>query len=141
EIGKALAIDPDQPLVESGVRYSLDPTSYPMNTFTIDATNGSIFAVKPLDRETIDSIELRIMARDLDLQDQRVETAIAYITVLDINDNRPRFESNSYNVSVSEDTPTGIVISRVRANDSDAGEFSRITYSIDSGAEGKFTID
>ncbi|XP_011407489.2 PREDICTED: protocadherin Fat 4-like [Amphimedon queenslandica] len=141
EIGKALAIDPDQPLAESGVRYSLDPTSNPMNTFTIDATNGSIFTVKPLDRETIDSIELRIMARDLDLQDQRVETAIAYITVLDINDNRPRFESSSYNVSVPEDTPTGIVISRVRANDSDAGEFSRITYSIDSGAEGKFTID
>lgn len=56
-----MAIDPDQPLNESGVRYSLDPDTNPNGSFMIDSHNGSITAIKPIDREITSVINLRIL--------------------------------------------------------------------------------
>lgn len=60
-VGSAIATDPDQPFAESGVTYLIDPSSNPDGAFHIDKNNGSITAVKPIDRETSDQIRLKIL--------------------------------------------------------------------------------
>lgn len=60
-VGVAIATDPDQPFAESGVTYSIDPASNPDGAFHIDKNNGSITAIKPINRETIDQIQLKIL--------------------------------------------------------------------------------
>ena len=60
-VGVAIATDPDQPFAESGVIYSIDPASNPDGAFHIDQNNGSITAIKPIDREIRDQIQLKIL--------------------------------------------------------------------------------
>ena len=57
-VNQIVAIDPDQPLASSGVSYSLDPESNPDDVFTIE--NGTITAVKPVDREMVEIYKLKI---------------------------------------------------------------------------------
>ena len=40
-------------------------------------------------------------------------TATAYVTVLDINDNKPMFESPSYSAFVPEDRPSNYLVSGI----------------------------
>ncbi|XP_052402336.1 protocadherin Fat 4 isoform X12 [Carassius gibelio] len=53
------------------------------------------------------------------------------VDILDINDNPPIFQSESYSATVSETTTVGSDVLRVRADDADVSpENNRITYSI-----------
>ena len=68
------------------------------------------------------------------------------VNVLDINDNRPRFTSSAYDVTVVENTPPGTVIFRVSATDSDAGSNGIVEYGFtsstaESSAGRLFSID
>ena len=60
------------------------------------------------------------------------------ITLLDVNDNRPQFQSDAYRFSVSEDIAAFSVIGNVVAVDSDAANNSTVSYSILSGNESEF---
>ncbi len=59
------------------------------------------------------------------------------ISLLDVNDNTPVFESDTYMFSISEDSREFSVIGVVSATDKDDGENSTISYSIISGNERK----
>ncbi|GFN78043.1 protein dachsous-like [Plakobranchus ocellatus] len=65
------------------------------------------------------------------------------INVLDQNDNEPIFNVSKYSKRVAENVTVGTRIIRVQATDSDSGNNSKITYSIDhrTDPEGFFTID
>lgn len=55
------------------------------------------------------------------------------ITIIDSNDNRPQFTQTTYNARIREDSLIGDKILQVQANDLDAGDNGRISYSIVRG--------
>ena len=55
------------------------------------------------------------------------------VTVLDINDQTPSFESAAVDLSLSEDTPLGRVVHTFRAVDADEGPNGRLTYALGKG--------
>ena len=66
------------------------------------------------------------------------------MTVLDVNDESPRFNQSQYNISLSEDTPvsTSQSVLTVSAVDRDSGQAGTISYHIESGdGTDKFNID
>uniref|UniRef100_H3B6M0 Cadherin related family member 2 n=1 Tax=Latimeria chalumnae TaxID=7897 RepID=H3B6M0_LATCH len=52
------------------------------------------------------------------------------INILDINDNSPEFQQETYKLHVAEHTKTGSVISNITAYDPDTGKFGTITYRL-----------
>ncbi|XP_028272748.1 protocadherin alpha-8-like [Parambassis ranga] len=52
------------------------------------------------------------------------------ITVLDINDNRPSFSQDTYQIEIFENTPVGTTITKVNAVDPDEGINGEIEYSL-----------
>lgn len=53
-----------------------------------------------------------------------------YITVLDQNDNNPRFALPFYNASISENVVSGTSVTTVTADDADRDANAELTYSI-----------
>lgn len=52
------------------------------------------------------------------------------VTVLDVNDFRPRFTKRVYNTSVFENEPSGSSVITISAIDLDEGENAALFYSI-----------
>lgn len=52
------------------------------------------------------------------------------VTILDVNDYRPRFIERVFNTSVFENEPSGTSIITVRAVDLDEGENGAVLYSV-----------
>jgi len=127
----------DSDLGDNGkISYSLDRSS----PFAIDATTGIIRTTANLDRETISSYTLTCTATDHGKPSLAKQKTI-HVTVLDVNDNSPRFEKNEYLVDVREDEAIGSVVSEVLAIDNDLDKAGQIIYSITSGNDdGMFTI-
>ena len=130
---------------------SRDPTvniSYALG----DAMFGGLFAVEPgsgnvttlvsLDRELEDMYTLTVVAlADVNATVLSAETTIE-VTVLDVNDNPPQFESTNQTARITETTPPGTSIISLRATDVDDSENAIISYSITAGNEDlQFTID
>lgn len=52
------------------------------------------------------------------------------VTILDVNDYRPRFTERVFNTSVFENEPSGTSVITVRATDLDEGENGAVLYSM-----------
>nr|XP_042698449.1 cadherin-22 isoform X5 [Chrysemys picta bellii] len=88
-------------------------------------------AVANLDRETQDRYEVVIRATDMagQLGGLSGSTTVT-IVITDVNDNPPRFPQKMYQFSVVETALVGTAIGRVKAEDSDVGENTDMTYQI-----------
>jgi hypothetical protein len=62
------------------------------------------------------------------------------IEAIDVNDNQPKFEVDSYNVSVFENIPNGYNVLRVVATDLDQGDNGEFVYHLVDPSQA-FTID
>lgn len=122
--------------------------------FTVDRKTGVLSVCGQLDRERQDSYELRIRATDRnggstsadkpDLDNPALYSeALVRITVLDVNDNAPKFALKSYTVKVREDVPVWSVIAVVEASDPDEAQAGVVEYSFfeEMDGEGYFEID
>ncbi|XP_023365373.1 cadherin-23-like [Otolemur garnettii] len=91
-----------------------------------------VITVKGLvDREKGDFYTLTVVADD---GGPKVDSTVVYITVLDENDNSPRFDFTSDSaVSVPEDCPVGQRVATVKARDPDAGSNGQVVFSLTSG--------
>lgn len=108
-------------------------------TFEIDAESGEIFTNVKLDREDIASYELFVEAVDQGVP-QLTGSATVLVTVLDKNDNPPRF-SRLFSVNVTENSEIGSFVIRVTSSDLDVGENANATYSFTENPGNKFSID
>eukprot|EP00117_Sycon_ciliatum_P002784 scpid268/ scgid7863/ Protocadherin Fat 1; Cadherin family member 7; Cadherin-related tumor suppressor homolog; Protein fat homolog; Protocadherin Fat 1, nuclear form len=99
--------------------------------FHIDSNSGTVQLTREgvLDFEGQREYSIRVQASDGDLP-PRHSSAELIITVLDNNDNRPRFELNSYSARAVENEHPGRVITRITAMDEDSGINSQLTYSL-----------
>ncbi|XP_066525324.1 protocadherin alpha-C2-like isoform X4 [Hoplias malabaricus] len=94
--------------------------------------DGSKFAdlilKKPLDREDQAVHHLVLTAVDGG-KPSRSGTASIIVTVLDTNDNAPKFDKESYTINVSENSPIGSLVVKLNATDLDEGSNSDIKYA------------
>ncbi|KAJ8307501.1 hypothetical protein KUTeg_015585 [Tegillarca granosa] len=103
--------------------------------FNINETTAEIRTITGLDRESISEYILTVVATD----GEKNGTADVVISVLDVNDNSPSFNT-TYSLSVSEDTSIDTSVGKVTAADPDAGKNSKLVYYIIGGG-GYFQIE
>lgn len=108
-------------------------------SFEIDSDTGEIFTNMKLDREDIASYELTVEAVDQGMP-QLTGSATILISVLDKNDNPPRF-TRLFSVNVTENAEVGVFVIKVTSSDLDIGENANASYSITENPGNKFTID
>ncbi|TEA41471.1 hypothetical protein DBR06_SOUSAS27010013, partial [Sousa chinensis] len=109
--------------------------------------NVEAFSVSP--ERAAGSVDVQVLVRAPSLVDYETQTvmlvqvvatdsvsrssSVALVTIhlRDINDHRPTFPHNLYNLSVSEHSAVGYVVTdSIQASDPDTGEGGRITYSL-----------
>lgn len=130
EVGTVAAHDRDKS-VYGEVTYDVLPTDG-SELFGIDHKTGMIFAVKMLDREAVSVYHLTVIASDREVPPLS-STANVTIYVNDENDNSPVFvypTPTNNTVTISNLTPKGQVIARLRAHDLDVGQNGAITFDI-----------
>ncbi|XP_067464274.1 protocadherin Fat 3 [Thunnus thynnus] len=101
-------------------------------TFLVERETGLIRLVKPLDYEQVSIFRFKVAAttrRDLI---ESVSTVDVEVKILDVNDNMPVFETNTYVATVMEGMPIGTRVVQVRALDPDWGSNGQVTYSLGS---------
>ncbi|KAF7987447.1 hypothetical protein HCN44_003209 [Aphidius gifuensis] len=102
----------------SNVKYGIQST----DKFTVDPSTGVITLSKPLDREINDTINFFVTLEDEvpDGQEPNVVRHEAYVLVIDINDNPPKFTGTPYEAVAAEDTSIGTtILPGIRVTDPD----------------------
>ncbi|CAH0406955.1 unnamed protein product [Chilo suppressalis] len=108
-------------------------------TFRIDPDTGEIFTNIALDRESIPFYEIPVEATDHGAP-QLTGSSVVIVTVLDKNDNPPRF-TRLFSVNVTENSDIGSFVIRVTSSDLDIGPNANATYSFVENPGEKFVID
>ena len=90
----------------------------------------------PLDRESVDQYAITVTATDNQSPPQTGITSVR-IAITDVNDHRPTFSSDAYKFSVNEDAVMSTLVGNVVAVDRDAGNNSKLSYSVQSGNDSK----
>ncbi|XP_069026675.1 protocadherin alpha-12-like isoform X33 [Embiotoca jacksoni] len=83
----------------------------------------------PLDRESSSQYNISITATD-EGSPALSSTSVINVHVSDVNDNKPIFTENIYNVYVKENSPVGAVLKTVSAIDADVDQNGRVSYSL-----------
>jgi len=118
------ATDDDLP-INADITYSLGG-SHP---FMVDSSSGLVRVTLPLDRESVDHYELSIVASD----GANVGNTSLVVTVLDVNDEEPVFNSTEYAFTTAENYPINQAFIQVMATDADLGGDDLIEYSLVQG--------
>ncbi|XP_067588119.1 protocadherin gamma-C5 isoform X1 [Pseudorca crassidens] len=111
--------------------YTLSPSShFSLNVKTLK--DGKLFPElvleQQLDREAQASHQLVLTAVDGGIP-PRSGTTLISITVLDVNDNAPTFQSSVLRVGLPENAPVGTLLLRLNATDPDEGTNGQLDYS------------
>ena len=133
-VTKVFASDPDSNL-NGKVSYSM--LSGTNGKLTIGRNDGVIRVAGALDREIQEHYTLNISALDGSYFPLEGYGTV-FVTLTDINDNVPTFESLVYKVKIAENSPVGTHLVNVTAKDPDHGVNAHISYSM---SHSKFKID
>ncbi|XP_049336962.1 cadherin-23 isoform X2 [Astyanax mexicanus] len=112
--------------------------------FGITPSTGDIYILSRLDRETKDRYTLTAIARDNpggSPNNRRENSVQVLVTVLDVNDFRPRFSSSVFSNNVFENEPSGTSVITLTATDLDEGENALLTYSLQGPGADAFSLD
>ncbi|XP_041485949.1 cadherin-23-like [Lytechinus variegatus] len=114
--------------------------------FGVVSGTGEVFVRTKLDRETVQRFDVTVGVKDLnatgDDADYQTDSAELVITVLDVNDNPPKFIELPDNFTTPETDQVGMVISvDILANDIDAGNNGMVMYGLLDDADGRVRID
>ena len=107
--------------------------------FRISPNTGWIYLAQILDRETLDRHALTVLATD-NGSPAATASASVLVTVLDDNDNDPRFEKDFYGFELLENLPSGTLVGSVSASDPDLGKNALLRYAVVQ-ANSSFTVD
>lgn len=108
-------------------------------SFIIDEYNGEISTNIKLDREEINSYELIIQAKDQGYN-KMSGTATVLVSVIDKNDNPPRF-TRLFSVNVTENSDIGSFVIKITSSDQDIEQNANVTYLFSDNPGDKFIID
>lgn len=99
------------------------------SVFRLEPETGELQVIGYLDREREVEYNLNLTVYDLG-KPQKSTSKNLLVTVLDVNDRKPKFDKALYSFKVSENVHNGTAIIRVHATDADLGENSNIGYSL-----------
>ncbi|XP_030380643.1 cadherin-related tumor suppressor [Scaptodrosophila lebanonensis] len=102
--------------------------------FNINEDTGLVVTSGPLDREVQGSVELSISARDGGPNPKYAYTQLK-VTILDENDEAPRFSQNQLNISLSEDVEPLTIITILTATDNDQGANGSVSFALSQSVE------
>lgn len=90
----------------------------------MDPLSGEIFVHAPLDRERTPKHSLKIAASDQPTNPANKRSPFIFINVqlIDVNDNKPLFNTGSYYAAVKETVGVGHDVITVQASDADEGD-------------------
>ncbi|GFO06261.1 protocadherin fat 4 [Plakobranchus ocellatus] len=128
-----IATDGDS-AIDTQLEYSIVSSDPPLDVEISE--NGTLRISRPLDREAAEAYTIIVKAQQID-NPLASSTATVSLTILDVNDNRPRFSSQQVkNVSILEGAPAGTHVVWLLAQDRDEGRNAEFKYSIyeDTGA-------
>ncbi|MBN3319327.1 CADH6 protein, partial [Atractosteus spatula] len=138
-IGSVSAEDPD--ITNSAIRYSIDRHTDLERLFNIHPGNGSIFTLRPLDREEFAWHNISVIATEFS-NPKQVSRVPVFIRVLDINDNAPTF-ATYYETFVCENAKANQRIQTVSAVDADdptGGHKFFFSLSPEASVNANFTV-
>lgn len=105
----------------------------------LDQTLG-LKVVRKLDRELVAEYNLTIEACDGGKPAQCAQTSV-HIVLIDVNDNKPKFEQKNYQFKVNENQLESPTIGIVKAVDLDQGANSLIKYSLVNNPGNYFSLN
>ncbi|NXH20413.1 PCDGA protein, partial [Bucco capensis] len=103
--------------------------------FRLESTFADYYHVvtsRELDREEVSEYNVTVRASDGG-SPPLWSSAVLWLRVLDMNDNAPVFEQESYSVRVSENNAVGALVLTVQAWDADWGQNARVRYRLAEG--------
>lgn len=109
------------------------------SVFCLDMNSGELKVIGYLDRERESEYLLNVSVYDLG-KPQKSASRIIPITVLDVNDNAPKFEKSIASFRLTENALNGTAIFRANATDADAGDNAKVTYSLVTDTK-DFSVD
>ncbi|XP_051962537.1 protocadherin-16 [Xyrauchen texanus] len=98
--------------------------------FGIVSDSGWLFVKSTLDREAKEIYLLTVLATSGNGQLKKTGSATVRVSVMDENDNSPRFTQERAFLAVRENLPAGTGFGRVFASDRDAGLNGRLSYHL-----------
>ncbi|XP_024085354.1 fat-like cadherin-related tumor suppressor homolog [Cimex lectularius] len=119
------------------IQYSL--TGPGTAIFSIDSHTGWIISLVALDREITEHYTLTVIASDSGAP-THTSNATVFITLIDYNDNPPKFVKNSYSASVSENAMAGTVVVQVSITDRDSESSNIVFYIIGGDPHSQFDV-
>ena len=125
---------------KTAITYSMVSSSGNGSTFfSINSTNGAVYAAGSLDREASVAYTFDVQATD-NHPPRRFATVNVVVVLLDENDKDPVFPQSVFTVNFFEaNLENASVTTQVRASDDDIGSNAAITYSISPDTD--FSID
>ena len=126
------------------VVYAIEPAkpgSNHSNYFYIDPVKGIILTKQKLDHELKDKLTFLVTATDHGVPSMSTSVHVT-ILVLDFNDNAPKFEQPTYDVTITDLVKRGQFVTMVTASDADSSNAGSLLYSIVGGnVKQTFMID
>uniref|UniRef100_A0A9J7Z8W5 FAT atypical cadherin 3b n=1 Tax=Cyprinus carpio carpio TaxID=630221 RepID=A0A9J7Z8W5_CYPCA len=101
-------------------------------TFLVERETGILRLVNPLDYELINIYRFKVAATMRQALVESMSVVDVEVKVLDVNDNKPLFETSSYVAMVMEGMPRGTRVIQVRALDPDWGSNGQVYYNLAS---------
>ncbi|KAJ8387247.1 hypothetical protein AAFF_G00158700 [Aldrovandia affinis] len=118
----------------------------PVATFvSLDPATGSIYALRSFNYEVMKQLELRIQASDGGSPQLHSSAAIS-LKIVDQNDNapsitQPLLNNGSAEILLPKDTPSGYIVTQIKARDADDGVNAELSYKIIKGEASVFSIN
>jgi protocadherin Fat 1/2/3 len=128
--------------INKKVSYSiLNDNSNSSEYFYIDENEGVVYLKQALDHEEASSHHFVVVAKDLGVPSLS-STAHVWLTVLDMNDNPPKFEQTSYMCGLLVNANRDQFVTIVKASDPDLVDQNNLRYTIVAGNEQQtFSMD
>ncbi|KAG7321649.1 hypothetical protein KOW79_014507 [Hemibagrus wyckioides] len=123
--------------INGEIWYSLKESSAP---FSINETSGELFNTGALDRETIASYNLTVVAHDRNSRNSLSSSASVHIIVVDVNDNSPQLLYGPYVANIPAELAKGSVVCAVIAKDADEGKNGQLNFSLYGQHAHLFTV-
>lgn len=114
------------------------------SSVSFSSFQGALSLKKKIDRDVTGSsyrlgVEVRDNIGNTDGSYQGKASRLMQVTVTDINDNKPTFSQESYNITKQESLEAGQKLDEIAATDKDIGENANISYKLEAFPKGSST--